>query len=619
VPDAHAVPLASRPAAAAPTAGAAPAAQAPPGARRRLGPGRRADLIALASFAALSCWLFIRLLMGVRGRYLTDSTSDQRLFEYYLTWVSKALSHGMNPLVIPVQNAPHGVNGMGNTIVLALAAPLTPVTLLFGAPVSFALAMVLGVTASAWAWYWLFSRVLPVSRFAAAVGAGLVSFSPTMVSHANGHVNMIVNFAIPAIIGLTLRLREPAHRLRRGVALGLFAVVQVLIGAEILLVAALGFGVLLVLYGVQRPGAVRAAWRPVAAGLAVALAVAVPLLAYPLWIQFAGPQHYAGLPFSRFGFTDVLSFPSFATRSLINTGPAHYTKHNLTEENGYFGWPLLLVVAALGAWLWRSAVARAAVFTGVIFAVLSLGNRIHFHGHVTRFPGPWRLAAKLPLLENIIPSRLAYLTVAMVALLVALGVDRLLALPPGTRPLRVPARAWLAALLVVALVPVFPTPLRAAARTPVPAFFTDGTWREYLPADATVVPVPLPRSPVNTYALDWQIAADLDFRIAGGYFIGPWPADRYGPAGHGWYDQYPRPTDALISAVAENGSLPEVTAQDQVQAAEDLRWWGANALVLDPATAPHPKALIELVNELTATPALKIGGIYLWPLPTHPQ
>ncbi len=615
---------------------------------------RRADLTALAVYAALSGWLFSGLLAGVRLRYLTDSTSDQRLFEYYLTWVAQALRHGHNPLVIPVQNAPDGVNAMGNTIVLALAAPLAPVTLWLGAPVSYALAMVLGVTASAWAWYLLFARLLPgagarFSRLAAGVGGALVSFSPTLVSHANGHLNMVANFALPAIIGLTLRLREPDHRLRRAVALALCAVVQLLIGAEILLITALGFGTLLAVYGLLRPDAIRRSWRPVGAGLAIALAVALPLAAYPLWVQFAGPAHYSGLPFSRFGYADLLSFPSFATRSLAATGPAHYAKGNLTEENGYFGPPLLLLSAALAAWLWRTPLARAAALTGLLFAVLSLGNRVHVAGHLTALPGPWRLPARLPLLSDIIPSRLAYVTVVMVALLVALGLDRLLAQPAAAQPAQpsaeatrppargwltglpprkwltgppargwltgVPARKWLAGLVVLALVPTFPTPLRAGARTTVPAFFSTGAWRSYLPDGATVVPVPLPRSPNPTWALDWQVAAGMRFRIAGGYFVGPWPADRYGPAGHGWYDQHPRPTDALLLGVHPSGPLPTVTTADQANAAADLRWWGASALVMDPRTAPRPAELKQLVDQLTGVTGRYVGGVWLWLVP----
>jgi hypothetical protein len=581
---------------------------------------RRADLIALAVYAVLSGWLFSGLLAGVRTRYLTNSTSDQRLFEYYLTWVAQALRHGHNPLVIPVQNAPDGVNAMGNTIVLALAAPLAPVTLWLGAPVSYALAMVLGVTASAWAWYLLFARLLPgagarFSRLAAGVGGALVSFSPTLVSHANGHLNMVANFALPAIIGLTLRLREPDHRVRRSVALGLCAVVQLLIGAEILLITALGFGTLLAVYGLLRPGAIRRSWRPVGAGLAIALAVALPLAAYPLWVQFAGPAHYSGLPFSRFGYADLLSFPSFATRSLAAAGPAHYAKGNLTEENGYFGPPLLLLSAALAAWLWRTPLARAATLTGLLFALLSLGNRVHVGGHATALPGPWRLPARLPLLCDIIPSRLAYVTVVMVALLAALGIDRLLAQPAAARLAGVPARGWLAGLLVVALLPVFPTPLRTGARTPVPAFFSTGAWRSYLPDGATVVPVPLPRSPNPTWALDWQVAAGMRFRIAGGYFVGPWPADRYGPAGHGWYDQHPRPTDALLLGVHPSGPLPTVTPADQANAAADLRFWGASALVMDPRTAPRPAQLKQLVDQLTGVTGRYVDGVWLWLVP----
>ncbi len=582
--------------------------------------GRRADLLALAGYLALSGWVFANLLTSVGGHYLRDSNSDQRQFEYYFTHVAKALTHGHNPFFIGTENAPVGVNGMGNTIVFALSAPFTPITWLFGAKVSFALAITLGMAATGWCWYWLFSRrhggpaPIVASRLAAAIGGGLVAFSPTMVSHANGHMNMVVHYAVPLILGLVLRLREPDHRLRRGVALGFFATVQVLTGAELLLIAALGFGVFLVAYCVQRRLELSLQWRNVAAGLAIALAVALPLLAYPLWYQFAGPQHYAGLPFTRFLYADPMSYLSFATRSLAgNPGsPGDYAFGNLTEENGFYGWPLALLALGLAGWLRYRAAVRAAIVTGAIFVLCSFGNQIYVHGHRTPFPSPWRALAKLPLLENIIPARLAYVTLPLVALLVALGTDEALALAPKARTVGVPLRALWLGLLAVALVPILPTPLPASNRPAVPAFFTNGAWHSYVSDGGTVVPVPITRSPYDTNAFDWQVAADLKFTIAGGYFVGPWTADRYGPDGHGWFDAQPRPTDLLLQKVVKTGVVPFLTAVDRANAQADLRYWQAQAIVLDPKTTGHPTELRSALDQLTGVTGVFVAGVWVW-------
>jgi hypothetical protein len=597
-----------------------PATAGPRGWRKWTAGGRRADLLALAGYLALAVWVFAHLLTSVNGHYLRDSNSDQRQFEYYFTHVALAVTHGHNPFFLGAENAPVGVNGMGNTIVFALSLPFTPITLAFGAPVSFALAMTLGMAATAWCWYWLFSRrhggsgPIVTSRLAAALGGGLVAFSPTMVSHANGHMNMVVHFAVPLIIGLVLRLREPGHTVRRGIAIGLLACVQVLTGAELLLIAALGFGVFLIAYCAQRRDVLRTGWRSTAAGLAVALSVAVPLLAYPLWYQFAGPQHYEGLPFTRFLYADPMSYVSFATQSLAGGpgAPGRYAFGNLTEENGFYGWPLVLLVLGLAWWLRRRVAVRAAVATAAVFVLLSLGNRIFVHGHNTGVPGPWRYLAKLPLLENIIPARLSYVTLPLVALLVALGTDRALALAPRARTVGVPLRPLWLGLLAIALVPILPTPLPAGNRYTVPAFFTQGTWHNYVSDGGTVVPVPLTRSPFDTAALDWQVATDMKFRIAGGYFVGPWTADKYGPDGHGWFDAQPRPTDTLLQKVEKPGTPPPVTATDAVNARADLHYWQAQVIVLDPRTVQRADILRTTLDTLTGVTGIFVGGVWVW-------
>jgi len=592
----------------------------PAAAEPATGPRRRADLLALGAYALLSCWLFAHLLTSVNGHYLTDSNSDQRQLEFYFDWVAHALWHGHNPFFVSVMNSPVGVNGMGNTMVFALSAPLTPVTLLFGPAVSFTAAMVLGMTATAWCWYWLFSRPMggprPLvrSRLAAAIGGGLVAFSPTMVSHANGHVNMVVHFAVPLIIGLVLRLRQPGHTVRRGLALGLVAAVQVMIGAEVLLIAALGFGIFLIAYCVQRPDVVRAGWRTLLGGLGIALAVSLPLLAYPLWFQFAGPEHYAGLPFTHFLYADPMSYVSFATQSLAGgaDAPGRYAMGNLTEENGFFGWPLVLLTLGLVGWFRHSVAVRAAALTGALFALLSLGNQIHLRGQDTGVPGPWRALAKLPLLENIIPARLAYVTLPMVALLVAVGTDKALTLAPKAKAAGVPLRALWLGTLAVALVPILPTPLPAVNRPPVPAFFTGNTWQQYVSDGGTVVAVPVTRSPFDTAAVDWQIATDIRFGIAGGYFVGPWSADQYGPDGHGWFDAQPRATDSLLQRVEKTGVVPAIGAAERAATLADLKYWQAQAIVLDPNDVDHAIELRAALDALTGVTGQLVKGVWVW-------
>ena len=110
---------------------------------------------------------------------------------------------------------------MANTSIMGLAVPLAPVTLLFGAPATFIICLVLSLAGTASAWYWLLSRHVVDSRLAAFVGAGFCGFGPGMIAQAGGHPNLTAQFLVPLIIWRVIRLREPGRELRNGIVLGL--------------------------------------------------------------------------------------------------------------------------------------------------------------------------------------------------------------------------------------------------------------------------------------------------------------------------------------------------------------------------------------------------------------
>ena len=112
------------------------------------------------------------------------------------------------------------------------------------------------------------------SRVAAWIGGLWCGFAPTMVSHANGHVNFVSQFVVPFLVWQVLRLREPGRVWRGGVTLGLLIVLQVFLNEEILLFTALTLGFFVLAYAVmrrRRSRCVRA--RHFLAGLGVAALV----------------------------------------------------------------------------------------------------------------------------------------------------------------------------------------------------------------------------------------------------------------------------------------------------------------------------------------------------------
>ncbi|MFE2745437.1 glycosyltransferase [Streptomyces scopuliridis] len=607
--------------AARPTPGSGPAgAAALPYLRRRTGLiylRRRTDLIVGALFLLASFFLYKGLWADLDHAYLADAGSDQNQWEWFFRVTADNVIHLRNPLFTTLQNFPDGVNLMANTVMLGLSVPLTPVTLAFGPTVTWALVLTLGLAATALAWYWLFARRLVRGRWAAALGAALAAFAPPMMSHANAHPNFLVLFMIPVIIDRALRLCEGRRVVRDGVLLGLFATYQIFLGEEPLLLAVMGTLLFALSYAAVDRERARAATRPLLRGLGWALLVCLPLVAVPLYWQFFGPQSYHSVLHGDGAGNSPLAFLEYSGRALFgDEATADRLAMNRTEQNAFYGWPLIALSFGIGLWLWRAAVVRALAFTAVAAALLSLGPKIRIPLTDVVLTGPWRILAHQPLFESVIESRVAMICAPALGALVALAADRLAdrraeERGPGLggaaleqrRRLRLVAYAALAA----ALLPIVPTPLPVRERPDVPAFIADGTYRRYVGEGETVVPVPVP-DPGNAEALHWQSASGLGFSVPGGYFNGPWGEERMGI-----YGAPARYTSNLLRDVRYSGQVPVIDAKWRAQARYDLAFWKAGVVVLGPQ--PNDAALYETLEKLLGGPGKRVGGAWIWDLP----
>lgn len=563
---------------------------------------RPADVFAPFLFLLMSVALYSGRFFAPADRYLPDSLRDQNQWEWFFAVTADNVAHFRNPLFTDLQGFPDGVNLMANTVMLGMSVPLAPLTLAAGPAVTLSLVMTLGLAATAAAWYWLIVKYLVRSRIAAFLGAALAAYAPPMVSHAHAHPNFVVLFMVPLIIDRALRLCTGTRVVRDGVVLGLMAAYQVFLGEEPLLLTALGMLLFAAAYAILRRDTARAAWRPLLRGVLIGAAVCLPLIVYPLVWQFAGPQSYTDIEHNPRSFNSPLALLSFAERSWLagDAGTAKALAFNTTEQNAFYGWPLTLLALVIVVLLRKRTPVTALAFTAVAAAFLSLGRefRIPLTGVV--LPGPWELLADKPLFEAVIESRVAMICAPALGMLLAVAVDRLLAVrPPAVR---------YAGLLAVALalLPLIPAPLRAVDRAEVPPFIADGTWASYVREGESLVPVPLP-DPSDADALHWQIEAGFGFGLPGGYFNGP-----YGDERVGIYGAEPRFTSNLLREVRNTGVIPPVNDSWREQARVDLAYWKAGVLVLAPQ--PNDSALRATVEKLLGKSGKWVGGVWVWDL-----
>jgi hypothetical protein len=565
---------------------------------------RRADLCALSSYAVLGVLVLIQLWIDPAGRVLSHNDDDHGFFAFAMAHGERVLFHGANPLFTDRMNVPDGVNMMANTTELALSVPMAPVTHWLGAGVTVVLLLTLGLAGTAFAWYWVLSRHLVQSRRAAWIGGLWCGFAPTMVSHANGHINFVSLFVVPFIVWQVLRLREPGRAVRGGIVLGLLVVVQVFLNEEILLFTALTLGAFVIAYAALAWHTVAGYARRFAAGLGVAMITALVPLAYPLWFQFAGPQSYSGQPFEPGKFvTDLLSLGAYARQSLAgNAAIARGLSVSPTEENTFFGVPMLVMLVVSVVLLWRDLAARAAAIAGLVLLIMSMGPELRVAGFDTGVPLPFALLARLPVLNLVSVTRFAMVPAMIIGVLLALAADRA---PLLGRRRRIAFWAGLA----VAIVPVLPKPLPVVAADPLPPFIAQQMWREYLPDDdRTLVTVPLPEVTTGRAGMRWFALSGLDYRVPRGYFMGPAdpPLNRTGS-----WNAARRPTADLLRIAGAYGRMPVLTDADRQAAIADLTYWRAAVVVLVPGT-PHHDLLAAILTDLLGRPARPVGGVQLW-------
>ncbi|MRH87957.1 glycosyl transferase [Nocardia sp. SYP-A9097] len=567
----------------------------------------RTDLIVAAGYLSLAVFVLSRLWLHPRSGYLIKSDQDQTLYEWFFALTAHKITHFEGLFSTTLQNYPDGVNLTSNTLMYGFGVPFTPVTLLFGPSVTFVLALTLGLSGTAFAWYRVFSRELVTSKFAAALGGLFCGFAPAMISHTNGHPNFVMLVLLPFIAMRVIKMArhaidapEAGTAPRDSIVLGLLVAMQITLGEEPLLIFALAFAVFALTY-LRTRRAILLTLRAIARPVLLAALITLALITIPLWWQFFGPQSYRFVGRGRVG-NDLLApfqFSSQSAGSMFSFGPD--VSINPTEHNSYFGWPLLLLLAVTTFFLWRERIVRAAFTTIMVFMTLSMGIVLFVGGTFTMVPMPWLIFGSIPPLNGIIESRFAMAAIPALAVIMALGTQRAID-HWRTSTTKWQPVAWFGAL-AFALLPIAPTILPVVERTPTPAFFADGTVRQYV-SDGSVVIVP-PSTPVDAIALRWQLDADFTFPLVGGYFVGPAGADK---AAH--YGAEARPTANQLTLVRMFNTVPAIDQATRDQAIADLRYWHADVVVLPPTR--NSDALRRTMDQLLGFPAQQADGVLLW-------
>lgn len=560
------------------------------------------DVLVVVLYLLAAGYVSMGLILHPDAHSLALNEPDRVLEEWFLAhgglWWS-----GDFDLVSTRMNVPDGINLMANASLIMPSVLLALITLVLGAPVTFVALLIGNLAGVAVGWYLLLSRTLRLHRLAGFFAGLLCGFAPGMIAQSMGHLSVTSAVLVAPMVWCVVRLYRGIRPVATGVLLAALVVAQLLTGEEVLFLATLGLALFTVLYaGLDRRRAKQAA-RPLLTGLAVTASTAGALVAYPLWVQFAGRQAVSGGPygtFASFYSTDVASLVAVSPYAVLGNPATAMNPPGPAEHNGNLGWPLLLAAALAVVWLRRMALAWATAGTALLALVLSLGPEITISGERTGLAGPYALLVRIPVVDAGLPGRIALAAVPPLALLFALAVHRALTERTGIR-------YFVLAAVPVVLLPLVPAPLPTGHRAPVPAFITEEYWRDCVDPGGVLVPVPLP-TPTRPDTLRWATAAHAWFAVPEGYFIGP-----YGGEGSASIGIYPRPTSALLNKVAETGEVPLLGAEQQAQAAADVAYWKADCLALATGAAAVPHAgELQQTLEFLYGPGRQVADAWVW-------
>jgi hypothetical protein len=547
-------------------------------------------------------------------------------------------------------NAPSGINLMWNTAMLLPGVLLAPVTGLAGPQASLTVITTVGFAGSATALF-LVLRRWDLSLPAAALAGAVYGFSPALLQTARSHYNLELAILPPLIVSACARLmvgpRLPAYRpgraplrwlgrlpawLPTGAWLGLLLAAQIFVMEETALTTALTCVLIVLVLAISRPQAAIERLRPAAAGLAIAVVVALALSGPALWTQFHGPLtvHGSSHPLDVYvnGLTSfVTPQGSLVFHTAASAAAAARSKAGLAEYLGYLGWPLIAALAVAAVVTWRRLAGRVAAVTLVVLCVLSLGGHpLITHTYYRTIDLPWYWIEKVPVIAAILTDRLSIVADGAAATLLAVGIDEVRTRLAGHRFARLAQPAVLA-VAVICCLPLLPRPLPDARVTPLPEGWSTVFAGLHLAPDSRVLVLPFPR-PSETLPLRWVADSAKPPVMTGGYFVGPGKGGqaRLGPQMSPRLPEYlnylwsegvpngsPYRTQARIAAgewrgLSEQGwSVPHPSAALAAMAS-----WRPQTVVADAkVSSPLGKYLVKLLGP----PSVQVADLIAWQNP----
>jgi hypothetical protein len=532
---------------------------------------------------------------------------DPESYLFALAWPPFAVAHHLNPLYTTYLLAPRGANLMW-TVPPGFGLLLWPLTATIGLVPTYNLLATLSLAVSAWSAQLALRRFVP-GELGPLAGGLFYGFSPYMASHSMGHA-MLTMAVLPPLLLLLLHetlIRQRWRPALTGLAIGALLAFQLSTFLEMLAAGTIAAALLVALLAVAYRSEIRERFRYVAFTAGAAGASFAVLGGYQLWTLLFGAEsllHAHG--YVHPPNTDVADLAGIVFPSKLNAVAPAVLTHIANrpsfgaEGYGYVGIPLLIVVVAIAVKNWRSPTVRIASLFTAAMAILSMGPRLHIV-HSTRFPLPWALVTRLPLMGHLLPVRLSVFTDLGIALLLAYAIGH--RVRPATRT-RNTVRFGVAAVVVATLLPSHHLVSTLSARVQTPAYFTSSEVRQ-IPAGSIALVAPWTTDTRNDLPEMWQALSGFRFRMTSGYVNVP-----FGNGGLSTGVLRDRLEKSMFGMAFGNPPPDLANAAVRRELRADLRHDGIQTVIVGPM--PHERTMVRFMTALLGRSAEHTGGVYVW-------
>ncbi|MGC8503144.1 hypothetical protein, partial [Desulfurella sp.] len=439
-------------------------------------------------------------------------SGDVAFYLWSLKWWPYAISHGLNPFLTKAFWAPFGQNLAWTTSCPSIAILMWPITALFGFVFSYNFVTLISLTLAPYGIY-LINKQLGLRELSSIFGALVFFFSSYVWGQLLGHLNLDIVFVVVFLCYLyVLRFKDLIGRKKYIVLFALLLAFQFGISNEIyatfIVFSFFAFAVLIILYVKEKDYRQKliVTGLETTASIALSVVLLLPYIYYILHGFVSGSLNNNSLYVS-----DPLNYiiPTPITWLFGNMFLPISSKFsgNFAEEGAYLGLPLIFIIFSFTYIAFKNLKKQSKMYIFIVLffliaIIFSFGPYLRVLNHQI-IPMPWIVFAKLPFLEQALPTRFTLYVDIIVSIICALWLEK--------THYNIKFKFIIVFLAILFLIPNLN--LYNGSGIKYPEFISSGMYKNYIKPNENIVVFP-------TYALGgfqgplWQQKTDFYFNLS---------------------------------------------------------------------------------------------------------